>query len=85
MPRSRLLTKRRSMRESGTVNASNVICQTFGPCKLCGDVDYPLSYEGPEVCPNCCTGLVPVAQNRRLREALKLLKAEMDKLRKAMS
>ena len=27
-----------------------------GPCRLCGDVDYPLSLGGPFVCPACDVG-----------------------------
>lgn len=28
-----------------------------GPCTLCGETNYPLSYGGPEVCPACDCGL----------------------------
>ena len=27
-----------------------------GPCSLCGDVDYPLSFGGPKLCPACDAG-----------------------------
>jgi hypothetical protein len=28
-----------------------------GPCKLCGAVNYPLSFGGPDICPICdCYG-----------------------------
>ena len=30
-----------------------------GPCIACGDINYPLSFGGPKICPSCDCGIPP--------------------------
>jgi hypothetical protein len=33
-----------------------------GPCVVCGKIEYPLSFGGPNICPRCDCGLPPIAE-----------------------
>ena len=43
-----------------------------GPCKVCGDVNYDLSFGGPDVCP-ACDCLPPCPRCKILIEKIKRL------------
>ena len=55
-----------------------------GPCKLCGAINYPISYGGTDICPICdCYGCCPrckilIAENKILRDEVEKLSNPKD-------
>lgn len=57
--------------------------KTFkGPCKLCGLEDYPLSTDGPEICPACAC-YPPQKRVLQLRGEIESLYIVIERLRKS--
>lgn len=52
-----------------------------GPCISCGEVNYPLSMGGPDICPACDCGWDLKTRLPPMREKIKLLQAEFAKAR----
>lgn len=55
-----------------------------GPCKVCGALDYPMSYGGADICPACDCSCPECRQEALARRVLKLeieLKALKSKVR----
>jgi hypothetical protein len=48
-----------------------------GPCIVCGDIDYPLSYGGSKICPPCDCGIDPELTKARIE--IKKLKETLEK------
>lgn len=50
-----------------------------GPCVMCGEDDYPLSFGGPGICPACDCGTPPeVTKLRRENQILKKRISELE-------
>lgn len=52
----------------------------FGPCIVCGEMDYPLSMGGPTICPACDCGNFGMERIKRQGKRIHELEKELAKL-----
>lgn len=66
-----------------TTNADDLVQR--GPCQVCGRTYYPLSFDGPTICPSCDCGAYDgstlALQVSKLRELIAFRDAEIERLR----
>lgn len=55
-----------------------------GPCAICGDVNYPLSYGGPTICPSCDSGDFGLTKIKRQAKTIAELRKELADLKRVL-
>jgi hypothetical protein len=49
-----------------------------GPCEICGGINYPLSFGGPDICPSCDCGNFGIEVVRKQGKEIKELRERLE-------